>query len=232
MTERIKAEEMYRLSDKMNAVGQMAAGLAHEIRNPLTAIKGFVQLAEWQLPQKSEYFSIIKSEIERIDSITSEMLMLAKPNPSKIRMVDLSGVMKAVHSLLESQAILAGVEIVFEPGDSAAWVHCDENQIKQVFVNLIKNAIEAMKTGGRITIATRCKNGWVYAEVRDEGCGIPEDLLARIGQPFFTTKEKGTGLGLMVSYKIIENHRGAITVASRKDAGTTFTVRLPEGPSP
>lgn len=227
ITERKRTEEAFRMSDKLKAVGEMAAGLAHEIRNPLTAIKGFVQLAEWQLQAKNEYFSIIKEEIERIDSITSEMLMLAKPNPSKMRIADLRTILKAVSTLLETQAIMSNIEIVCEFPDSPGWVECDENQIKQVFVNLIKNAIEAMKSGGRITVTTSRDRGLVCAKVIDEGCGIPGELLGKIGQPFYTTKDKGTGLGLMVSYKIIENHRGSITVSSVENAGTTFCVRLP-----
>ncbi|MFC0213925.1 PAS domain S-box protein [Paenibacillus chartarius] len=230
ITERKQTQELFRQSDKMKAVGQMAAGLAHEIRNPLTAIKGFVQLAEMQLPSKSEYFTIIKSEIERIDSITSEMLMLAKPNPSRMKVMDLRGVLKGVSQLLETQAILSNIEIHCRLGEEPGFVLCDENQVKQVFVNLIKNAIEAMKYGGAITV-TVCidrDNAEIVAEVKDEGCGIPEEQIAKIGQPFYTTKEKGTGLGLMVSYKIIENHRGKIEVYSEAGVGTKFRIRLPD----
>jgi two-component system sporulation sensor kinase A len=227
VTERKKAEEVLRTSDKLKAAGQMAAGIAHEIRNPLTAIKGFIQLAEWRLPDKVEYFSIIKEEIERIERITSELLMLAKPNPGKVQKTDIRQILQGVKALLETQAIMNKIEIVTELQETPAYIECDENQIKQVFINLIKNAIEAMKQGGTITVSVRCEDGKVLAEVADQGCGIPQEQLLKIGQPFYTTKDKGTGLGLMVSFKIIENHHGSISISSRSGEGTTFTIALP-----
>ncbi|MDR4886684.1 PAS domain S-box protein [Fredinandcohnia sp. QZ13] len=227
ISDRIKAEELMIKSEKLSIAGQLAAGIAHEIRNPLTAIKGFLQLFNDEFQGKQNYFDIIFSELNRIELILSELLLLAKPSEIKFKNKDIRIILRDVVTLLETQAILQNIQINIDFVNEDSIITCDENQIKQVFINLIKNSIDAMENGGTIIIRTRVTNDSIYILFIDEGCGIPKSILDRIGEPFYTTKEKGTGLGLMVSYNIIENHNGEITVDSKENEGTTFKIKLP-----
>ncbi|MCH1623968.1 PAS domain S-box protein [Fredinandcohnia quinoae] len=227
ISDRVKAENLMIQSEKLSIAGQLAAGIAHEIRNPLTAIKGFLQLFNIDFEAKKQYFDIIFSELNRIELILSELLLLAKPTDIKFREVDVKTILINVVTLLDTQAILKNIQINLELEPVDSLITCDGNQIKQVFINLIKNSIDAMSDGGNIYIKTKVSNGKILISFTDEGCGIPEHVMRRIGEPFFTTKEKGTGLGLMVSYNIIENHNGQIKVESIEDKGTTFEICLP-----
>lgn len=225
ITERKQAEELMLKSEKLSIAGQLAAGIAHEIRNPLTAIKGFFQLIKTD--QQQQYFDIVESELNRIEAILSELLVLSKPTEIRFRRTNIALLIKDVMTLLETQAIMNNIQLVSSFTNTEPFIKCDENQIKQVFINLIKNAIDAMPNGGLITISTEISNNQVRVFVKDEGVGIPDHIVKRIGEPFYTTKEKGTGLGLMVSFKIIENHQGTITISSEMNKGTTITVALP-----
>lgn len=227
ISDRIKAEELMIKSEKLSIAGQLAAGIAHEIRNPLTAIKGFLQLFNDDFQGKQNYFDIIFSELNRIELILSELLLLAKPSEIKFKNKDIRTILRDVVTLLETQAILQNIQINIDFMNQESIITCDENQIKQVFINLIKNSIDAMENGGNIFIRTMVTNDSIYILFIDEGCGIPKSILERIGEPFYTTKEKGTGLGLMVSYNIIENHNGEIKVDSKENEGTTFEIKLP-----
>jgi len=229
--ERKRTEEMYRQTERLSLAGQLAAGMAHEIRNPLTAIKGFVKLLQQKDPEpgNKRYYRIITSELNRIELILTELLVMAKPQTvSSYDHHSLNGILNDVVTICESQAILKNVEIRLTPGRMIPWIRCDANQLKQVFLNIVKNGIDAMPNGGRIQIEIR-KYGddGVVVHVTDQGCGIPEELLDKLGTPFFTTKEKGTGLGLMVSFKIIEEHRGRIEISSQVGRGTRVSVYLP-----
>src|SRR5690606_5088484 len=227
ISDRIKAEELMIKSEKLSIAGQLAAGIAHEIRNPLTAIKGFLQLFNDDFDGKQNYFDIIFSELNRIELILSELLLLAKPSEIKFKNKDIRTILRDVVTLLETQAILQNIQINIEFQNEESIITCDENQIKQVFINLIKNSIDAMENGGNIYIRSIVTQEFIYLLFIDEGCGIPKSILDRIGEPFYTTKEKGTGLGLMVSYNIIENHNGEIKVDSKENEGTTFEIMLP-----
>lgn len=225
---RKEAEKLMLESEKLSIAGQLAAGIAHEIRNPLTAIKGFVQLMKSGVIEKDHYYDIISSELNRIELILSELLMLAKPHESSFQQTNIIQLVSEVICLLETQAILHNIRIEYTSSISNEQITCDENQLKQVFINFIKNSIEAMPSGGVITIAVEEINEHrIRLMFKDEGCGIPEDLLKKLGNPFVTTKENGTGLGLMVSYKIIENHQGTVSIDSKENAGTTLTIELP-----
>ncbi|WP_138494855.1 PAS domain S-box protein [Paenibacillus pinistramenti] len=229
MTAHKQAEQLLINSEKLSIAGQLAAGIAHEIRNPITAIKGFVQLMNSGLPEKQLYYDIMASEIDRIEMILSELLILAKPQAAQFEPADIRQLLRQVITLLDSQANMNNVQIVteFEPGE--ACILCDKNQLKQVCINFIKNAIEAMPDGGVVTIQLgRSSSGSHYLlRFIDEGVGIPAHLLERLGHPFYTTKEKGTGLGFMVSKKIIENHNGTVTIHSTENVGTTIEISLP-----
>ncbi len=228
LTDRKRSEELLIRSEKLSAVGQLAAGVAHEIRNPLTSLKGFVQLLKSQVEDKSFYFDIMFNELERINLIVNEFMTLAKPHFTKFIYQRADQILQSVVSILETQAILTNVNISTEFDESLPSVYCDENQLKQVFLNIIKNAIEAMPQGGNVTItAKKAEPNHICIQIKDEGNGIPDAILLKIGEPFFTTKEKGTGLGLMISHRIIEMHRGSLHISSSRNGGTTVEIILP-----
>ncbi|WP_066305071.1 PAS domain S-box protein [Bacillus sp. FJAT-29814] len=228
ITERKKTQDLLLHSEKLSVAGQLAAGIAHEVRNPLTAIKGFLQLMEVQLDNKA-YVEIIQSEIERIELILSELLVLSKPQESKIETVDLILLIEEIKTLIDTQAIMNNVLIYIETDFKQLLVNCDKNQLKQVFINFFKNSIEAMPDGGTVTVELkRVGTDKVKIFFKDTGVGIPPHVLKRIGEPFFTTKEGGTGLGIMISKQIIENHHGSVHFWS-DDQGTIIEVILPVG---
>jgi len=227
ISERKKNEELLINSEKLYVAGQLAAGIAHEIRNPLTSLKGFLQLLSSGRLNSKNYFDIMKSELNRIESIVSELLMLSKPQVYELSCNDIRLVMRETITLLEAQALLHSIEMEVVYPDNPLWVNGVKNQLKQVFINVLKNAIEAMGDGGIIRIECKHKDEWVMVRIQDYGPGISEEQMAKIGQPFYTTKDKGTGLGLMVSYKIVDNHQGHIVVDSRVGSGTTFDIVLP-----
>lgn len=228
ISERKQTEELMLRSEKLSLAGQLAAGIAHEIRNPLTAIKGFLQLMKPSVQNNGQYFEIVFSELNRIELILSELLMLAKPQQYAINnSLNMNQLIREVTALLDTQANLNG--IIINPTYSTeenATIKGDANHLKQVFINLIKNSIESMPVGGRIDVSIQAEKEFIEVVIRDEGEGIPDDILKRIGEPFLTTKEKGTGLGLMISYKIIEDHKGTIHVNSKIGIGTIFTIRF------
>jgi PAS domain S-box-containing protein len=227
ISERKKNEELLINSEKLYVAGQLAAGIAHEIRNPLTSLKGFLQLMATGRLASKNYFDIMNSELTRIESIVSELLMLSKPQIYELAHTDIRILLGDTMTLLGAQAILHNIEMEAALGDEALWVKGVENQLKQVFINVLKNAIEAMADGGKVSISSGREGGHVVVRIQDDGPGIPEQQLAKIGQPFYTTKEKGTGLGLMVTYKIVDNHNGRISAKSMLGWGTTFEISLP-----
>ncbi|WP_127586429.1 PAS domain-containing sensor histidine kinase [Paenibacillus koleovorans] len=222
------AQEHMKNSEKLSVAGQLAAGIAHEIRNPITSIKGFIQLMRSGYGEKQKYFDIMTSEIERIELILSELLLLAKPQLIKYEPKDIRVLLSQVLALLDSQANLKNIQFVTEYKPGVSHLYCDENQIKQVFINFIKNAMESMADGGMIRIQIQSLSEQdILIRIVDDGCGIPKDILAKLGQPFMTTKQNGTGLGFMVSKTIIENHSGQIKVSSVEGVGTTIEITLP-----
>lgn len=225
ISEKKKMYELAQKAEKLFLVGQLAAGLAHEIRNPLTSIKGFLQLIKADNPDNI-YFDVMLAEIDRIDLITSELLLLAKPKFPPVTSLDIKLMLEQVLALINTDAIMHNIQLIKRYDNEPIWIEGNENQIKQVFINIIKNAIEATPNNGQVVIEV-IKEDDVIIRVIDYGCGIPEEKLKKIGEPFYTTKEKGTGLGMMVSYNIIENHRGKINVTSKINKGTIFDVRLP-----
>ncbi|MCU9589289.1 PAS domain-containing protein [Bacillus velezensis] len=229
ISERKQTEELMLKSEKLSIAGQLAAGIAHEIRNPLTAIKGFLQLMKPTMGENEHYFEIVFSELSRIELILSELLMLAKPQQNAVKeRVNLKKIISEVTALLETQANLKGIFIKTDYEHDSMYINGDQNQLKQVFINLIKNAVESMPDGGTVHIIMTEDEYSVNVTVKDEGDGIPENVLKRIGEPFLTTKEKGTGLGLMVTFNLIKNHQGTIQVDSKPDRGTAFHITFPK----
>ncbi len=229
VTEKRELEEQLRKSDTLNVVGELAAGIAHEIRNPMTALKGFIQLLQGSVKDDfSMYFNVITSELSRIESIITEFLILARPQAIKFSKKDPGIIMRETTELLNAQAILVNVQMILDIEDNLPLIYCEPNQLKQVFINVLKNAIEVMPNGGQIDVKIKQKDeDNLLVSITDRGSGISEDKIKRLGQPFYTTKERGTGLGLMVSYKIIEEHQGQVDVESEEGKGTTFHITLP-----
>lgn len=231
ISERRKTEELLRNSDKLSVLGELAAGIAHEIRNPLTALRGFIQLLQAESFDNKRYLDVMMAEIDRINFIASELLLLAKPQALHFKKHDLYSLLQSVIKLLEPQTNMDNIRICMSFHSTTPYINCEEKQMKQVFINLIKNGIEAMPQGGDFFITiTSPDPEHIRIQFIDQGCGIPNDLIARLGEPFYTTKEKGTGLGLMVSQKIIKEHRGEMSIESQVAKGTVVSIVLPTVP--
>ncbi|GAA3407883.1 PAS domain S-box protein [Paenibacillus hodogayensis] len=228
VTDRKQAEEMLIRSEKLSIVGQLAAGLAHEIRNPLTSLKGFTQLLKSRSKDDAFYFDTMLTELERINLIVNDFMTLAKPQLSQFGYGNVNGMLEHVISILSHQAIMMNVALISKAHKALPDIYCDENQLKQVFINLIKNAIEAMPKGGNVTITAEQTNSeQLRIRIRDQGEGIPDTIANKLGEPFLTTKSNGTGLGLMISYRIVEQHHGSMTIKSSENKGTTIELLLP-----
>jgi PAS domain S-box-containing protein len=227
ISERKKADEILLQSEKLSIVGELAAGVAHEIRNPLTTIKGFLQLYK-QENSSVEYNDLLLSELNRIETITSELLTLGKPQAIQLNRANLQELIEYTIELLSPQALMNNIQFQLKVEESPFFITCEKNQLKQVFLNILKNAIEAMNKGGDIHINLRkSTNSDCVISFQDQGCGIPEELLPRLGEPFYSLKEKGTGLGLMICQKIIKQHHGSITYQSKDQEGTLVEIKLP-----
>lgn len=220
-------EDLAIRSEKLGVVAQMSAAIAHEVRNPLTSISGFLQLLKEQKQLNQEYIDVIFSEMKRIELVLNEMLILSKPQTVSFKKINLNDTLEHVIALISPEAHMKGTEIVITNPVVPMWVYGEENQLKQVFINIIKNAIEAMNKGGEIHIFHAFDQKHISIYIKDEGSGITKETLEKIGQPFYTTKEKGTGLGLTICFKIIENHKGKIHITSEVGTGTTFELILP-----
>ncbi|SFE83893.1 PAS domain S-box-containing protein [Bacillus sp. OV194] len=228
ISERLEAEELLRKSDKLSIVGQLAASVAHEIRNPLTALKGFIQLFQSKgIVDCEKYYGIMLDELNRIEQIITELLILAKPQSKTVEKKGIKELIHYVVDLLDRQALVHNVHIVCDLEENLPLINCVENELKQVFINLVKNAIEAMPDGGIIHIDSERKGRNIEIIIQDQGCGIPPESLMKLGEPFYSTKEKGTGLGLMTSYKIIQEHFGQINIESDSGRGTAVKIILP-----
>ncbi|RRN67415.1 PAS domain S-box protein [Peribacillus simplex] len=214
-------------SSKLSTAAQLAAGIAHEVRNPMTAIMGFVKLIKDGGADKDEYYDIIFSEINRIEQVLNELLLLSKPAEAVFLEKDLKESCNHVVTLLETNAVLNNIQIHKNYDTEPIFIYFDENQIKQVLINMIKNSIESMPNGGNIFVSINEKNGEVFLSILDEGEGIPENSLRKVGEPFFTTKTSGTGLGLSVCFRIIEKHGGKVFITSELKKGTKIVCVFP-----
>lgn len=216
-------------SAKLAAIGELASNVAHEINNPLTSIVGFTELIkdESNISVIKSHLDIIGNESRRARDIVRELLHFARKRPLQLTDLDMNEALKDVIPLIESQARLNNVELSEEYGELPGTMG-DPNQLKQVFINIINNAIAAMPGGGRLSLSTSQAGDSILVKFSDTGHGIPKETLHRIFEPFFTTKkDKGTGLGLSISYRIIQEHGGRIDVESTEGQGSAFTVRLP-----
>ncbi len=235
-----ESQDTLRRADRLSSLGLLTAGLAHEIRNPLVAIRTFTQL----LPERYDdaefregFQGLALKEVDRICGLITDLLSFARPSKPNVAPEDMSDVVEGIARILENQAKERAVEIVRDFGANLPKVWIDREQMKQVFMNLILNAIQAMKEAGSIVISTRIYSRnqageageFVQVEIRDSGIGIPEENLEHIFDPFFTNKDEGSGLGLSISHQIVQEHGGYITVESKLGKGTAFFINLPTG---
>lgn len=228
MTEVKSTEEMLKKSDTLSIVGQLAASVVHEIRNPLTALKGFIQLLQTrETVNAQKYYQIMFDELNRIEKIVTELLILAKPQVKDYEKKSIEDLLDYVVALLKREAENHNSEIEFQSTGEMPLVECDEDGLKQVFINVVKNALESMEKGGVVRVSCSSDDKDVMIAIEDEGCGIPEEDIKKIGKPFYTTKDKGTGLGLMISQQIIKKHKGTFQIKSKKGKGTTVQITLP-----
>jgi two-component system nitrogen regulation sensor histidine kinase GlnL len=237
-------EAEVRRGETLAAAGRMAVGLAHEIRNPLGAIRGAVQLLARELAPGSrfgEYTQVLIQEVDRVNRIIEQLLDLARPVQLRTGPLNLHQLLERVALLAAEGALAQGVTIVRRYDPSLPPILGDEDRLVQVFHNLVRNALDAMKGGGRLTLTTRISLSPVFAkmdlgagqrsmvevQVTDEGTGIPARVQAKVFDPFFTTKERGLGLGLALCHRILEEHKGAVRIDSVEGRGTTVTCFLP-----
>ncbi|MFD0693568.1 ATP-binding protein [Paenibacillus sp. GCM10027628] len=226
ITDRKKTEEVIRDAEKLSIVGELAAGIAHEIRNPLTTLKGFIQMLKKE-SSNPYYLDVMFEELCRIEAITNELLYLGKPQAQSVKESNIEGILEQVTTLLHPQALMNNIVLKVQLQPNLPFILCVENQLKQVFINLLKNSIEAMPKGGEIQVESRLEKGFLLVSVKDSGIGISEERMETLGQPFYSLKEKGTGLGLTVCKKIIHEHAGSLIFHSKEGVGTIVEVRLP-----
>jgi two-component system sporulation sensor kinase B len=219
----------FQKSEKLNVLSELAASVAHEIRNPMTVARGFMQIlnqSQVSEEKKRIYTAMVIEEIDRAQSIISDYLSLAKPQAEKLEKLDASSLSQKLANLINPYASLRSVQIAFEM-EPSLWIVANGEKLLQCLVNLTKNGIESMPDGGTLQIKGYKVNGTVRIEIRDSGIGMTHEQLERLGTPFYSTKQKGTGLGMMVSYGIIKTFGGSIDVTSQLKKGTCFIVSLP-----
>ncbi|MFJ7825146.1 ATP-binding protein [Psychrobacillus sp. NPDC096623] len=229
-SEKIYMKKRLDQSESLRTLGQLAAGIAHEIRNPMTSLKGFTQLLSQNATEDTQrYLTVIKHEIDQMENILTQFLELSKPSKSKLNVIYVEDTILEVVNFMAPEALLKSINLnVSSQVTKECHVVGDSQLLKQVFINAIKNGIEAMPNGGNILINISCKPGHVVSiSVKDQGHGIDDININKIFQPFFTTKTAGTGLGLSHVYKVIEEHGGNIEVKSKVGEGTTFDFLLP-----
>jgi two-component system sensor histidine kinase HydH len=227
-------EEKVRRSEKLAAIGELAAGVAHEIRNPLSSIRGFAQFLRHALrdkPQDQQYAETMVTEVDRINNVVTDLLTFARPMEAELAPTDVTELVEHSLRLVEADAKSHGVEIQMNISDLSK-VKLDANQMTQALLNLLLNALQEVKPKGRIEIGAELKvqDSCLHLWVEDDGTGIAKDQKEKIFEPFFTTRKKGTGLGLPIVHKIIENHNGEIRVQSPlggKKYGSRFTIIIP-----
>ena len=227
ITEKKKMEAEMQKLDGLNLIGQMAASIAHEIRNPMTTVRGFLQLlgSKASLQEYRDYFELMIEELDRANLIITEFLSLSRNKPIALSEQNLNKIINKLLPMLRADALKNEATVIAE-FEEIPNIKLNEQEIRQVILNLARNGLESMTSGGVITIKTFLEDGQVVITVSDQGSGIPTKVLENIGKPFFTTKENGTGLGLLVSYNIVYRHRGTISIRTGS-GGTTFIIKLP-----
>ncbi|WP_459930808.1 ATP-binding protein [Desulfosporosinus burensis] len=211
---------------RLNLIGQMAAGIAHEIRNPMTTVKGFLQLlsGKKEYEHNANYFSLMVSELDRANSIITDFLSLVKTKPVDLKRQNLNQILESLNPLIQADAMVADISVELELSRIVDLL-LDDKEIRQLIFNLVRNGFEAMTPGGKLIIRTYMENNRVVLVVQDQGNGINDRDVSKVGTPFFTTKDNGTGLGLATCYSIVARHKAIISFNSAP-TGTTFYIKF------
>jgi two-component system sensor kinase FixL len=234
LTETKALQERISRSERLAALGQVVAEISHEIKNPLMMIGGFArQLAKESRDERSlPKLNIIVNEVQRLESLLKEMRDFYLPRPLSRKEIEINALLKEVHDLIKADCEKRHIVLELKTDREGVFVEGDRARLKQVLVNLAKNAMEAMEQGGRVSFVSGLKRGKVEISIVDEGVGIPEGDQEKIFSPFYTTKRQGTGLGLSICKRIIEDHPGcSLRFTSEKDKGSTFVITMPVSPS-
>jgi signal transduction histidine kinase len=232
-TAKEKMEEAYTYThllqaEKLSSIGQISAGLAHELKNPMTTLKMLFQAFKEQPDMTKEDAEIISNEIDKIDNVLTNFIGFVKQKGFKYADVDLNQLIDRVLSLATYDIENSGIEVHKDMLEGLPSVRADRSLLEQVFLNLVINAVHAMPDGGEIRISGKTDEYFTEVMIWDKGGGIPADIQSKIFDPFFTTKAEGTGLGLSIAYNIINSHGGRLFFNSTEGKGTVFTVRLPK----
>lgn len=222
--------EQVRRSDRLSALGQLSAGLAHEIKNPLASMKGSLEIVTEDFPvghEKREFLEIFKKELDRLNAVLTEFLQFARPPRPDRQPCRIEDVLESIRIVCSSEAERSGVELALDHEDGIPEISADAGQLQQVFLNIVLNGIQAMPDGGRLGIDARRRSGAIEVAVSDEGPGIPASDRGHVFDPFFTTKDRGTGLGLPIAHNLVRGHGGDIHIEDRVGGGLRFVVTLP-----
>jgi len=223
-------EEQLRRADRLSALGELSAGMAHEIRNPLASIRGTAEiLRDGTNPgdKRFEFAEILVKEVDRLEGVVRDFLNFARPSAAILKSVPILDALQEVVTLTRQQALKNKVSVLFDSPDGTRIVSGDLEQYKQAFLNLVLNALQVMPAGGTLRVSCEHLGDFIRILFVDTGPGIPEELHGRIFNPFYTTRHDGTGLGLAITHRIIDGHGGKLSVVSKPGEGATFIVDLP-----
>lgn len=235
ITEKKRTEAKFRRAENLASLTTLAASVAHEIKNPLASMGIYLQLMMRELEREncigkesaSEYLGVIQEEIERLNGIVVDFLFAVRPMDTRMKAEDLNGLIHELMEFVKYELEQNDIEYVIDASDQIPKIDMDKKYLKQALLNIIKNAIAAMPDGGELKISTYIKGDMVHIDIQDNGVGISEENMTKIFEPYFTTKDFGSGLGLTVVYKVIREHGGEISLDSQEGKGTTFTISLP-----
>lgn len=225
---RKETEQLRLQTEKLNLAGEIAAGVAHEIRNPLTVIVGFIQFMErGENPPDAYYYKLIHDEIERINMIINEFLILSKPHAREMKHFNINELLQKIATLYEPNMKTNSIKFEVNLAQNELFVKGDSNQLIQVFINILKNALEASRVDDIISMTTSLEKDQVVVTIKDTGMGMSTEVVDQIFKPFYTTKAQGTGLGMMITQKIVQEHEGSIDIKSDFGYGTTISIKFP-----
>jgi two-component system, sporulation sensor kinase B len=230
LREKVMMQYQLRRSDQLHIMSELAASVAHEIRNPLTVVRGFMQLfnENKQMPEGVKpYIALMITEIDRTQEIIIDFLSIAKPKLERLETISVAEHIQHIINLMYSYATLQNVNLKMSVTDFP-YIQTDPDKFSQVLINIIKNGIEAMPNGGQLEISINEVNGMAEISINDQGVGMTEKEVKRLGTPFYSTKTKGTGIGMMVSFRLVEKMNGQIKIRSKKGSGTEFIIKIPK----
>jgi two-component system sporulation sensor kinase B len=222
--------ERLQQAEKLNSISQLAASVAHEIRNPMTTIRGFMQLlkeAKNLTTDQNMFVTVSIEELDRTQMIINDFLSLARPNSTENQLINISILLQEIADFMRPFAMISGTEI-FTEIDENVTIKGSSHEFKQLIINLLKNGIEAMPQGGNLHVIATLKDHANLIVIKDEGTGLSKSQIKQLGQPYYSTKSKGTGLGLMISFDIIKRMQGKVHIDSQEQVGTVFSLSFPK----